>query len=304
MRPISRKRQLIEQEGRLHAIRRGVLGFLHFENFPFLVKIFHKSLLITSLYEKGRKNAGRLKVEKVQIDVKSLPAEFNGTRILLLTDIHVDAIEGIVSRITDISSELEYDFCILGGDYSFGLDDGHGTECAHKMNVLAQRLVAKSPVYGVLGNHDRYKMAETLSNAGVHMLVNESTAISKGNSCIHLVGVDDSHYYEADDIELAHSAVADGEFRIVVAHSPEPFRRIAASGANLQLSGHTHGGQVCLPGGRAVVTSSSIPYRVVKGRWSHHGMQGYTSRGVGASGVPVRFFCRPEITLITLGRKF
>ena len=304
MRPISKQRQLIEQEGRYHAIKRGVMGFLHFENFPFLVKVFHKSLLFASLYETGHKNAGRLKVEKVQIELKSLPADFDGTQILLLTDIHVDALEGIVSRVMEISSNLNYDFCVLGGDYSFKLDGGHGTECARKMDVLARRLVERSPVYGVLGNHDRYKMAETLSNAGVHMLINDSTTITRGDSRIHIAGIDDSHYYGADDIELAQSAITDGEFRIVVAHSPEPFRQIAASGAHLQLSGHTHGGQVCLPGGRAVVTSSSVPYRVVKGRWSHAGMQGYTSRGVGASGVPVRFFCRPEITVITLCRQF
>jgi hypothetical protein len=97
--------------------------------------------------------------------------------------------------------------------------------------------------------------------------------------------------------------VEDGAFRIVVCHSPEMYEMAAGAGCSLYLGGHTHGGQVCLPGGVAIVTCATIPRRMLKGRWRWGDMAGYTSRGSGASGVAVRFFCRPEITVVTLRRK-
>ncbi len=300
MQPISRQRQLVEEEGRVHAVKRGRLGWLHFENLPFLAEVLRFSLRAAFLRSRGRRNAEAVMIEEVEINVASLPAEFDGTRILFLTDIHVDCLEGIEERILEAIGGLEYDLCILGGDYSFKMDRGYDTECAQKMEELARELVDRSSVYGVLGNHDRYQMAETLSAAGVRMLVNDSVAITKGDSRLHLVGIDDSHYFGANDLEAAQSLVRDGECRIVISHSPEPYRQIAEAGGNLQLSGHTHGGQVCLPGGIAIVTSTSVPYRIVKGLWSWDGMAGYTSRGIGASRVAVRFFCPPEVTVITL----
>lgn len=300
MKPISKQRQLVEEEGRVHAVKRGRLGWLHFENLPFLAKVFRFSLRAAFLRSRGRRNAEAIMVEEVEIKLENLPAEFEGTRILFLTDIHIDSLEGIGRRILEAAGGLEYDLCILGGDYSFKMDRGHETECARQIEELARGLAERGPVYGVLGNHDRYRIAETLSAAGVRMLINDSVAITKGDSRLHLVGIDDSHYFGADDLELAQRAIRDGECRIVISHSPEPYRRIARAGGHLQLSGHTHGGQVCLPGGIAVVTSSSVPYRIVKGRWSWKGMSGYTSRGAGVSGVAVRFFCRPEMTVITL----
>ncbi len=86
----------------------------------------------------------------------------------------------------------------------------------------------------------------------------------------------------------------------MVCHSPERYLEAADSGYSLYLSGHTHGGQVCLPGGVALVTSATVPRRLVKGRWKYREMRGYTSRGVGTSGIAVRYFCPPEMTVVTL----
>jgi predicted MPP superfamily phosphohydrolase len=168
------------------------------------------------------------------------------------------------------------------------------------MRELATQLGKKSQVFGILGNHDKYKMAEVLDHCGVKMLLNESACFEKNGEKIYLTGLEDCHYYGADDISLADSGIDNGAFKIMASHSPERYREIAKAGYSLHLAGHTHGGQVCLPNGLALVTSATVPRRMIKGKWMYHGMVGYTSRGVGACEVGVRYFCPPEMTIITL----
>jgi predicted MPP superfamily phosphohydrolase len=88
----------------------------------------------------------------------------------------------------------------------------------------------------------------------------------------------------------------------MVTHSPQNYGQIADAGYSLLLAGHTHGGQICLPGGFAPASFSFLPmpYKMMKGLWSRRQMTGYTTRGVGVSGIFVRFFCPGEITVITL----
>ena len=125
------------------------------------------------------------------------------------------------------------------------------------------------------------------------MLTNEYECYRKGGQCIYVVGLDDCHYYGAADIALAASDIPDEAFKIMLCHSLEFYKEAENAGFSLYLAGHTHGGQVCRPGGVAVVTCATIPRRMLKGKWRWGDMAGYTSRGCGASGVAVRFFCRP-----------
>ena len=162
-----------------------------------------------------------------------------------------------------------------------------------RMKELAEGLVMRSRVLGVLGNHDKYRMAEMLADCGVEMLINENVCIEKNGDSIYVVGLDDCHYYGADDIESAQAGIADGVFKIMISHSPETYHQASEAGYSLFLAGHTHGGQVCLPGGAPVVTCATVPRRTVKGKWRYGRREGYTSRGAGASGVAVRFFCPP-----------
>ena len=83
---------------------------------------------------------------------------------------------------------------------------------------------------------------------GIQMLLNECEAIVRGNQRIHLAGVDDAHYYRVDNIEEAASAIPHDEFSILLSHTPEIYRQAAHADFNLLLCGHTHGGQICLPG--------------------------------------------------------
>ena len=299
MRPINERRKLVEQEGHRHAVRRGFTGRLHFENMPWLEKIFDFLLTVIFIRSWGRRNAIDIKIEQVKLIFANLPSAFNNTRILLITDPHIDGIEELGERIINIANELDYDFCILGGDYSFQADK-ESPIAYSRMRGLVKQLGKNSQVFGVLGNHDRYNMAEALNQYGVEMLLNESICLEKNGDKIYLAGLDDCHYYGADDINLADNGIDGGAFKIMVCHSPERYREIAKAGYSLHLAGHTHGGQVCLPSGFALVTAATVPRRMIKGKWMHRGMVGYTSRGVGSCAVSVRYFCPPEMTIITL----
>jgi predicted MPP superfamily phosphohydrolase len=155
----------------------------------------------------------------------------------------------------------------------------------------------KGPVYGVLGNHDTIAMVPGLEAMGIRMLLNEKDVLERGRQRIHLAGIDDAHFYQVDNIEKAAAGNPHNEFAILISHTPEIYRHAAHAGFDVLISGHTHGGQICLPGGTPLTLDSNLPRRMGSGSWKYHDMIGYTSRGAGSSVVPVRFNCPPEITL-------
>ncbi len=105
-----------------------------------------------------------------------------------------------------------------------------------------------------------------------------------------------------DNIEKAAETIPHEEFSILVTHTPEIYRQAAHADFDVLLSGHTHGGQICLPGGIPITLSAVLPRGLGAGAWRHHEMIGYTAVGAGSSVVPVRFNCPPEITLHRLSR--
>jgi predicted MPP superfamily phosphohydrolase len=137
---------------------------------------------------------------------------------------------------------------------------------------------------------------------GIRMLMNEVEVIERDGERIHIAGIDDAHFYRADNIEKAAASIPHDEFSILLSHTPEIYRQAAHAGFNLLLSGHTHGGQICLPGGIPITLASVLPRRLGAGAWKHHVMHGYTSVGAGSSVVPVRFNCPAEIVLHYLHR--
>ena len=136
-----------------------------------------------------------------------------------------------------------------------------------------------------------------MERSGVRLLLNEVETIERSGARIHLAGVDDAHYYRVDNIERAASGIPADGFSILLSHTPEIYRQAAHAGFDLMLSGHTHGGQICLPGGFPIKLNARLPRRMGKGTWTYESMHGYTSTGVGTSIVTARFNCPPEITL-------
>jgi predicted MPP superfamily phosphohydrolase len=140
-------------------------------------------------------------------------------------------------------------------------------------------------------------MVPGLEAVGIRMLLNESEVIVRGDQQIYLAGIDDAHCFKVDNIEKATSQIPSGKFSILLSHTPEIYRQAAHANFDLLLSGHTHGGQICLPGSIPIILDAVLPRRMGAGAWQYHNMTGYTSVGAGSSVVPVRFNCPPEITL-------
>jgi predicted MPP superfamily phosphohydrolase len=279
--------KLEQRLGRLHAkLRLGIetdheaqifgqgINFFHIENWYSVHSVIRIALKLMGLYWRGRRNAEQIQVRHNHISMKTLPSQFDGFSLLHISDLHVEMNEGAMRCLTELLPELTYDVCVLTGDYrgaTFGPFD------AALEGLARVRSHLKEPVYGVLGNHDTIRMIPGLEEMGIRMLLNECENILRGDQLIYLAGIDDAHYYRVDNIEKAASEIPDNGFSILLSHTPEIYRQAAHAGFDLLLSGHTHGGQICLPGSIPVTLDSVLPRHMGSGPWKHRDMVGYTS---------------------------
>jgi predicted MPP superfamily phosphohydrolase len=294
----ARQRLGIERELEAKAFGHG-LNFFHIENWYSVHSLLRATLKASGLYGRGRRNAEKIVIRENPLEFADLPPAFDGFTVLHLTDLHVEMNAKAMARAAELASSLTYDLVVLTGDFRAATYGAHEPT----LEGLARlRPHLKGPVYGVLGNHDTIRMVPGLEAMGIRMLLNESEAIRRGDQAIHLAGIDDAHYYCADNIHKAGASIPDDGFAILLSHTPEIYRQAAHAGFRLMLSGHTHGGQICLPGGIPITLDSHLPRRLGAGPWHHYGMAGYTSVGTGSCIVPVRFNCPPEIALHRLRR--
>ena len=278
-------------------------GSLHFENIHAIRVALELLLKYSGLAEIARRNCADYRIVQVETLLANLPREFDGYRIVQLSDLHADALvdggAGIVAALT----ELEYDLAVITGDYRFETNDDY-LPCLAVMKPIVERLAAAPDgCYGILGNHDFLELVPALEHMGLRMLLNERVTIVRGNDSCLLAGVDDPHFYGAHDLALALGSKSANECTILLVHTPEILAEAEHCGVDLYLCGHTHGGQICLPGGFPVIANASCGYRYLSGSWNIADMHGYTSRGTGFSTAAARFFCPPEITVHTLRRK-
>ena len=305
-------RRLEQRLGRVHARQRlGLerdheaqifgqgINFFHPENWYSAHVLIRTVLKLTGLYWRGQKNAELVMVRHNSIVRQDVPSNFDGFTILHLSDLHGDINPGAMRRLIELLGQVQYDICVLTGDYrgqTFGPFEA-------ALNCVAQvRTHLKELVYAVLGNHDTIRMVPGLEEMGIRVLLNEAETIVRYDERIHVAGIDDAHYYRADNIEKTASRIPSTEFSILLSHTPEIYRQAAHADFSLLLSGHTHGGQMCLPGSIPITLDSVLPRQMASGPWKYHDMVGYTSVGVGSSIVAARFNCPPEITLHHLRR--
>jgi predicted MPP superfamily phosphohydrolase len=270
------------------------INYFHIENLKLSHIFIEACLRVSGLYWRGRRNAAQIEVRHHHVRSPQIPKLFDGYTILHLSDLHVEMSKDAMVRLATILKEIRYDLCVLTGDYrgpSFGPYD---TTLISMSHICAE---LKKPMYGVLGNHDTVCMVRGLEEMGIRMLLNEYEAIRCNGQCIYLAGIDDPHFYRADNIEKAASEIPNDEFSILLSHTPEIYREAALADFNLLLAGHTHGGQICLPGQIPIMVDSVLPRDMAAGPWQYRNLIGYTSVGAGSSIVPVRFNCPPEITL-------
>jgi uncharacterized protein len=293
--------------GRLHArLRLGIeadheaqvfgqgINYFHIENLPPSHIAIRSCLKLTGLYGRGRKNAAQIELRSHDVISSRIPKAFDGFTILQLSDLHVEMSEAAMTRLAAMLPDIDYDLCVLTGDYraqTFGPYEAALAGMAPICSVL------KGPIYGVLGNHDTIRMLPGLEDMGIQMLLNENQSIERGNQRIYLAGIDDAHFYRVDNIEKAATGIPFGTFSILLSHTPEVYQPASYADFGLLLCGHTHGGQICLPGRIPITLDSVLPRHMGAGPWKYGDMLGYTSVGAGSSIVPVRFNCPPEITL-------
>jgi hypothetical protein len=232
-----------------------------------------------------------------------LPAGFDRFTILQLSDLHVEMSPLAMQSVTDLVKDLNFDLCVITGDYRAQTFGATRPCLAGMARIIAcVREVLGETLYGVLGNHDSIRMVPDLERMGAAMLLNEHVILKRGGDAIYIAGIDDAHFYRVDNIEKAAEGIPEDAFSILLSHTPEIFQQAAHAGFDVLLSGHTHGGQICLPGGIPITLDSDLPRAFGSGAWKYHNMAGYTSVGAGSCIVPVRFNCPPEITLHQLRR--
>ncbi len=265
-----------------------------------LVGLFGLGLRCLGLYRRGLRNALDIQLTRLDLEFPDLPAAFDGFRILQLSDLHLDALPGTMEAARAVVAEVEADLCVLTGDYRLRVSGPH-EQILPSMAALAGAVRARHGIWAILGNHDCAAIAEAFERLGITMLINETLSLARDGGALHLTGTDDVHYYFTEAANSALSGAPDG-FKIALVHSPELADVAAGHGFRLYLAGHTHGGQICLPGGRPILTHLDRHRRLASGLWRHGAMRGYTSKGVGVSALPVRFNSRGEVVLITLRR--
>lgn len=272
----------------------------HHGAFSLLLEVLGRGFQLTPWYARGVRNALDLELTRLELKVAGLPAAFDGYRILHVSDSHLDILPAVADVAAQLLDGLEVDLLAITGDV-------HG-RARHPLNQSVEPLkralagvLVRDRRLAVLGNHDPVEMIEALDGLGIETLVNRTTTLSRSGEVLHVTGLDDVHNFYSAAARAAIDERVDG-CRIALVHSAEMADHAAAAGCALYLCGHTHAGQVCLPGGRMVFTQLVRCRHAASGIWREGAMVGYTSPGLGVSPPAVRFNSRGGAALITLRR--
>ncbi len=238
-----------------------------------------------------------LVLSETEVELAQLPPAFDRLRILFVSDIHAGSFVSPKTLAATFQRLLatEPDVILVGGDLvTTALE-----EFAESREAFA-KLRAPMGVFAVLGNHDHYtrdpdRLRDMIENVGIRVLHNHSVALRRGDASLSLAGVDD---LIAGQPNLESALAGTHAPVLLLAHNPDLAFDAARAGVALMFSGHTHGGQIRVPGLPVLVRQSR--YRLDEGRYRVGLMELLVSRGLGATGLPVRFACPPEAVLIHL----
>ena len=247
---------------------------------------------------------GRLRavVQRRDVHVVGLPPEFDGLRVAQLSDVHCGPYlpRGVYRRWAAQASGLGADVIALTGDL---ITAGEGY--LDDVRDLVAHLRAPQGVVACMGNHDYFGTEEGVARAvregGARLLRNEGFALTRGGAALWVAGIDD-RWTRRDDVDAALRGRPDGAPVLLLAHDPASFPEAAAKGVALTLSGHTHGGQIGLPGPFERANLARAITRFSAGLFREGDAALYVNRGIGTTGPPVRVGMWPEIALLTLRR--
>ena len=256
-----------------------------------------------------------LRAEDVDVPIDGLPEAFDGYRIAVLADLHHHPVlnRGIVARAVAESMRWTPDLVALLGDYGLSFEGFDGV--SHRLYAaglaslreLLAPVRAPDGIVGVLGNHDHFGgvaplTRRAIADMGVTLLENSALHLSREGASLVVAGVGDADLGVVDLARARDGALPDTP-TVVLSHSPdgvlalEPGHRV-----DVVLSGHTHGGQVVIPGWGAILTMSRVCRRRMASGWVPNARAPlYVSRGIGTQ-IPLRFWCPPELTRVCLRR--
>ena len=265
-----------------------------------------------------------LEVVRLVISIPHLPLALDGLTVVQLSDLHLGPYVSVeqVRRSVALANALRPNLTVLTGDFVYRSAD-YSPACAQGLAALRAPL----GVYAVLGNHDVWTGADVvagnLEQAGIVVLRDQHRALTVEGDHLWLIGIEDSgitgmsglfpgsispgdfrqlHREKAQALGTMLEETPPGDCRLLLVHNPDFVGLLPEGQVDLVLSGHTHGGQVCLPGLGALFVPSVYGRRFVAGLVEVAGIKVYINRGIGLIAPPVRFLARPEVTAITLRR--
>jgi len=254
-----------------------------------------------SLHQYGKRvEPERVVVERTLIPIKNLRSSLEGFKIVQMSDIHIEPYTDIevVREAVVLTNSLQPDAVLLTGDYVSDV-----AEAVFDLIPVLAGLNARCGVFAIMGNHELWTnptlVRAGLEEAGLSVLVNEGVPLSVGQDALYIAGLDDC-WSGQPDLNAALDKLPSGAPVVLMAHEPDFADTFCRDGrVSLQLSGHTHGGQIRLPGlGAIVLPTHGKKYD--SGLYNVQGMWVYTNRGLGVMPLPYRINCPPELTEITL----
>jgi predicted MPP superfamily phosphohydrolase len=248
----------------------------------------------------GAVEAANPSVTRFELSSPELPSEFDGVEVALVTDLHAGAVRSadFTQQVVDLVNEQQPDLVVVAGD----LVDGTAARYSPELAPLAD-LEAPLGVFATTGNHEMFEdtvnWVAAFEDVGLDVLRNESVPLTRGAASIVLAGVDDATGEDvfAPDYDAALAGVDAGAFTLLAAHQPVQALEVQGRGVDLQLSGHTHGGQMW-----PINYLVPLEQPMLEGRADIAGTPVITSRGAGAWGPAIRVAAPPEVPIITLRR--
>ena len=244
-----------------------------------------------------------LRVTELEFSSPDVPPELDSLRIAFTADMHITRHTAArVPEIVRTINQLQCDLILLGGDFING--NGNGPDMAQLMPQM-QKLHAPQGVYAIAGNHEyrrgMEKFRTALKNSHLKLLVDETAVITLPNGGkFTLIGLDYSENpHRRSDQKRLKDLLSTDTFNMVLSHTPEDFPFLPEN-AHLVFSGHTHGGQLYLPGIGSVINPPGYGRKFSYGKVCENNKTVFITAGIGSAYTQARLFMKPEIMVITL----
>lgn len=241
-------------------------------------------------------------VNRVELPVPGWPAALDGLRLAHLSDLHLRGRwSGVYDAVIEAVNSADADLVLFTGDLVEAKVD-HRAALPHARRIMTS-LRSRAGTFVTTGNHDGDLLGPRLGAWGVTRLDGRRIRVARGDGAVELIGLPGVNRCDLDDASvLRANHREDGAPRLVLSHFPDAVRRLRPLRPAVVFAGHTHGGQICLPGGRALLSHDSLPRRLVSGVHRVGATWLVVTRGLGFAQRRIRLFCPAEMLIVTLRR--